>query len=79
MLDAVAGWLGLAMLLTAVAVTVGLEALDARQAQRVTGPARHWRGWPENRRVRWWLQMLLAVLIACSIAATGLRFYFFVH
>jgi hypothetical protein len=79
MFDAVAGWLGLTILISAIAVTMGLEALDAWRVQRVPGPGRHRRVWLDNRHVRWRLHVLLAVLIAGSVVATGLRFYFFVH
>jgi hypothetical protein len=81
MLEAVAGWLGLVVLITAIAVTAGIEVLDATHAS-TAGPGaggHRARGRWESRHSRRSVRGLVLGFSAAAIAVTAFRFYFYVH
>jgi uncharacterized membrane protein SpoIIM required for sporulation len=81
MLDALAGWLGLALFGVALVLTAGLEAADQLVSAGRGRRDRHDR--PQRRRaqrVRWRLLHVALVLVVLAVAgATVARFYVYVY
>ncbi len=75
MLDALAGWLGLALFGVALALAVALEVGD-QLAHAGRDHGRHRRG----QRARWRLMhVVLAVVVLAVLGATVARFYVYVY
>jgi uncharacterized membrane protein SpoIIM required for sporulation len=79
MLDALAGWLGLALFGVALVLAAGLEVAD----QLVTAGRRDRHDRPARRRaqrVRWrLLHVALALVVLAVLGATMARFYVYVY
>ena len=71
MSSAIAGWLGLLVLAAAVSLTVALEVLDQQEPSAPGGRT------AQVRRTS--LRVLLALLVAASVAAVVVRFAVYVQ